>query len=163
MDEPDAPGLRPARAEDRDLLLAWANDPITRAAGFHPERIDLAAHEHWLTARLADPLGRLWIGEAGGRPVGQLRVDRDETGRGIVGISMAPDARRRGLAGALLRAGMASAVAELGVTMFVAFVRPDNEASLRLFARAGYIDTGPSELAGVPCRVLVRSAWDGAP
>jgi RimJ/RimL family protein N-acetyltransferase len=152
--------VRPATAADRDLVLAWANDPVTRARSFRLEEIDPAAHDTWFAARLADRHGRIWIGESAARPVGQVRVDGDPEGRGRVGITVAPEARGRGLAGPLLEAGMEAATKELGVISFIALVRPDNGISLRLFAAAGYVDEGPGAHAGVACRVLV---WAGDP
>lgn len=148
--------LRPVTVDDRDLLLAWARDPVTRSASFHPGDIDGATHAAWLDRRLADAGGRIWIGVVDGRPIGQVRVDRDADARGEVGISVAPEARGRGLAGPLLRAGMERARTELGVTEFVALVRPENAVSLRLFGSAGFVDVGAGERAGVACRVLVR-------
>jgi len=147
--------LRSIGPGDRDLLLTWANDPATRAASFHPAPIDAATHDAWFARRLADGTGRTWVGEVDGHPIGQVRIDLDESGRGEVGISIAPDARGRRLARPLLAAGIAAAVAELGVTGFVALVRPDNAASIRLFRGAGFRDTGAGERDGTGCRVLL--------
>ncbi len=150
-----AVALRPIGAGDRDLLFAWANDTGTRAASFHPAPIDPATHEAWFAHRLVALDGRTWIGEQDGRPVGQVRVDREASGRGEVGISVAPQVRGLGLARPLLLAGIEAAIRELGATAFVALARPDNVASLRLFGGAGFRDEGAGERAGIVCRVLV--------
>jgi RimJ/RimL family protein N-acetyltransferase len=153
--------LRAATEGDRDLILEWANDPVTRASSFHPGPIDTATHAAWFAARLVAVDSRIWVGEAEGRPVGQVRAYRNPDGRVEMGIIVAPEARGRRLAAPLLRAGLAAAAQELGAAAFVAMIRPDNDISLRLFRGAGFLDEGPGERAGIHCVVLVRAA-DGA-
>ena len=148
--------LRPVEPGDRDLLLEWANDPATRAASFYPARIEPDAHRRWFAARLGSPDAGIWIGEIEGRPIGQVRVIRTDGTKGEVSISLATEARGRGLARPLLLAALSEAAERLGVTTFVAAVRPGNGASLALFRGAGFSDELPGERNGVPCRVLVR-------
>lgn len=146
--------VRPATEDDAGRLLEWANDPVTRAAGFNPSPIDEVTHGHWLQERLASSASRLFIGLEGDRPVGMVRLEArgDVSGRVEVGISVAPDARERGVGRALLEAGMTAGVADpdLRVAVFVARVRTDNDASRALFAGAGFEPAGSDEAAGVP-------------
>src|SRR5206468_384825 len=104
------------------LLLEWANDPTTRGAGFHPGSIDPPTHRRWLEARLAAPQSRLFVGLEDGIPIGQVRLEAGPDGRVEVGISVAPDARGRGVGRALLRAGLAAGAddKELGADVFTA-------------------------------------------
>lgn len=155
--------LRPIGPTDRDLLLGWANDPATRAASFHPAPIDPATHAAWFERRLGERDGRIWIGLVDGRPVGQVRVDRVAPGRGEVGISVAPEARGRGIARLLLRAGIDAAAGELDVGTLLALVRPENVASMRLFSSAGFRPAGEDVRAGVACRILVLRTRDEQP
>jgi RimJ/RimL family protein N-acetyltransferase len=152
----DGLSLRHAGSGDRDLLLAWANDAEVRAASFHPGQIDRATHEAWFAQRLTKSDGRIWIGMVDGRPIGQVRVDRDADGRGEVSISVAGEARGQGFARMLLLAGMAAATRELGVTTLVALVRPENARSLALFRGVGFRDEAEGERNGIPCRIMVR-------
>lgn len=141
---------------DAALLLEWANDPETRTASFHPAPIGQATHEAWLAGRIVDSAGRLWIGLVDGVPVGQVRVDREPGGSGVVGIAVAPERRGEGLSKPLLVAGLDAARDELAVGTFVAYVRPENRRSLALFASAGFVDAGTTDIAGIPCLVLRR-------
>lgn len=152
--------LRVARSEDRDLLLVWANDPETRAASFHPAHIDPTTHDAWFAHRLAKSDGRIWIGFMDGRPIGQIRVDRDAEDRGEISISVAEQERGQGLARRLLHAGMVAAGRELGVTTLVALVRLENARSLSLFRGAGFRDEADGERNGIPCRIMVRDVPD---
>ena len=157
MTEP-APQLtvRPARTDDADLLLAWANDPVTRAASFHTEVIDRTGHLRWLAERLASPRTRLYIGELDGVPVGQVRFELGTDGTAGGGISVAPAMRGRGLGRALLQAGLTAVWADpafAGVPL-VARVRVDNERSLRLFEGVGFRRRANGTCDGAPCVIL---------
>jgi RimJ/RimL family protein N-acetyltransferase len=144
--------LRRVTASDADLLLAWANDPVTRAASFHPSPIDPAGHVRWLAARLASPETGFWIGEsADGLAVGQVRVEGEE-----VSISVAPDARGQGFGRVLLAAAVEEAGRTLPVERMLARVRVDNPASLALFAGAGFVELVRGLCEGVPCVELER-------
>ncbi len=150
--------VRAATEADAERLLAWANDPATRAAGFHPSPIDAAEHDRWLSTRLASPSSRLFIGLDGDRPVGQVRLEADHDGRVEVGISVAPEARGRGIGRALLEAGLAAGVSDalLHVAVFVALVRADNAASAAMFRGAGFELARSEDAAGVPSLVYER-------
>jgi RimJ/RimL family protein N-acetyltransferase len=140
---------------DADLLLAWANDPVTRAASFHPGPIERADHVRWLADRLASPTTGFWIGVADdGRPIGQVRVEVSSDAVGEISISTAPEARERGFGRALLAAAVGEAPRALGVKRLLARVRTDNPASLALFAGAGFAERGRGECFGVPCAAL---------
>jgi len=147
--------VRRAVAGDADLLLEWANDPATRAASLSSGSIARSEHVAWLDRVVGDQRTGLWIGFVGERPVGQVRVALDEAGDGEVSISVAPGERGHGLAVPLLEAGL-NAATDLGVTEFVAHVRPENEPSRRLFDRAGFRSVGRVERDGVDVVELRR-------
>ena len=148
--------LRAARWDDAGTLLAWANDPETRAASFASAPIAEAGHRAWLAGRLADPETRLWLVEdpAGGDPVGTLRLARAEGG-GTVSITVAPARRGQGWGGRMLAALAAWNRAAAFAPRLVAWVRDDNPASLALFAAAGYRVDGRAAQAGRPATRFV--------
>ena len=148
--------LRPATPGDADILLEWANDPVTGSAGFHPRQITGDEHRAWLAARLASPVTRLFIGLADDAPVGQVRLERQEDGLVEISISVAPDARGRGLGGELLSLGIAAgrvAPAFEGAG-YVAYVRPANAASVALFRAAGFTEAARTTVGEEPCLEL---------
>lgn len=150
--------LRRTNAADADLLFAWANDPDTRAASLRTAAIPRKTHLAWLARRLAEPGTGLWIGEEAGAPVGQVRCDTERPGEGIVSIAVAPEVRGRGIGSWLLAAGVAAARSELGIGRLVAFIRPENAASVALFRGAGFASAGQTERDGVPVLVFVSEA-----
>jgi RimJ/RimL family protein N-acetyltransferase len=130
--------VRPATLDDSGRLLDWANDPVTRAASFRPDRIEPAAHERWLADRLASPTCRLMIGSEGSTPVGQIRFEMGLDGSAEIGISLAPTARGRGIGAALLAAGL-TAVAATGHSPRRHSLRASVDRALARALRAGRI------------------------
>jgi RimJ/RimL family protein N-acetyltransferase len=128
--------LRPATRADARLLFGWANDPSTRAASFSSAPIPWETHVAWLDRRLADPECRLWIGEADRWAVGTVRVERRH-GDIEISVTIAPDARGRGLAAPLIRLGTSSWLADHPGPV-LAYIKPGNAASIRAFSSAGY-------------------------
>jgi RimJ/RimL family protein N-acetyltransferase len=127
---------------DSDRLLAWRNDPMTRAASRNTAEVVPDEHFTWLVERLGDPDARIFVVEHRGEPAGAVRVDRLVGDRGEIHISLAPEARGRRLAAPSLRAAARRGAAELGLASVVASVREDNVPSLRAFARAGFEPAG---------------------
>ena len=151
--------IRPASPADEGLLLAWANDPEARhGSGDRPE-IQPTAHATWFSARLSDRSNyRIWIGEVGGVPVGVVRFERRDDRDVEVSITVAPEARGRGFARPLLRAGLEAAREAFDRPRFVARVRPDNDRSLALFERAGFVRVATADGAATSPVRLVRLA-----
>jgi RimJ/RimL family protein N-acetyltransferase len=138
--EPDAVSLRPAHEDDRDLLLAWRNEPAVRAASRSAGEVSPEEHAAWFARRLADPGTRIFVVEYDGVPAGQVRVDRVDGSRGEIHIALTGAARGMGLAAPALRAAARRGADELGFDRIEANVRATNEASLRAFARAGFVE-----------------------
>lgn len=146
--------LRRASEADEGLLLAWANDPATRAASFNDAPIDPATHHRWLAGRLADTASGLWIALVDDRPIGQVRIEPDDAGSGEISTLVAAEARGKGLSMPMLEAAIAAARSELGLDSFVAYVRRDNAPSLALFRAAGFVDAGTADRRGIECVAL---------
>lgn len=123
--------LRPATLDDAPLLLAWRNDPDTRANSHNTAKVTLAEHRAWLEATLANPARTLWIAEDGG-PVGTVRCDHGEVSE--LSWTVAPEARGKGVG----RRMVALAVAEVGGRIR-AEVKTGNHASARIAESAGMV------------------------
>jgi GNAT superfamily N-acetyltransferase len=126
--------LRPAVWADSRRLLTIANLPDVRAVSFRPEPITETVHAAWVAQRLMDPDARIWLTPGG---EGTIRLQRDAD-VAVVSLALDPAARGRGLAGTLV----ADIQGWLRATGFAArleaWVRHGNQASNRLFARAGF-------------------------
>jgi RimJ/RimL family protein N-acetyltransferase len=137
--------LREATMDDAELLFGWANDPVTRAASFRPQPIAWPEHRSWLEARVADAGTLLFVAERGA-PVGQVRFDRESDEVAVISVSVAPAARGRSLAPAIIDAGVRAAADRWPVRAIRAEIREENAASLAAFADAGFGE--PSPIAG---------------
>jgi RimJ/RimL family protein N-acetyltransferase len=127
--------VRKATADDASDLLAWRNDPQTRAMSRTTEPVEAADHARWFKRTLQDSASTLLIGEDDGRKVGMVRLVRGEETE--VSINLNPAVRGRGLARQLLALALAE---ERGAVLAV--IKPENLPSIRLFEGAGFVLEG---------------------
>jgi pseudaminic acid synthase len=141
--------LQRATAAHGPFLLDLRNDEATVRASLVSRPAEEAEHVLWLESTLAMKERVLWVAHLPtGEPVGQLRLDMRPHGLAEVSLAVASGFRGRGIAAALLRLAEDKA-RERGVQTLTATIRGDNDASLRVFRRAGYygfVDAG----RGVP-------------
>lgn len=138
--------MRGATAADSDRLWRWRNDPDTRRGSFSDAEVSRADHERWLADTLGRGDRRLYIAVAGDADVGTGRLDIDG-GDAVVGVTVAPEWRGRGVGTALLRALADEAFADPAVTRLVARVKASNPASRAAFERAGFHVVDDGEVA----------------
>ena len=130
--------LRPATKDDAARLLDWVNQPDSLANKLKTRGpIAKEAHCAWFRERQASADCEIWIAERDGVAIGQVRLDR--CGADLeVDIYVDQSARGRGAALAMLDAARTCAGAQWPGHTLVARIKPDNWASRRLFAKAGY-------------------------
>ena len=142
--------LRAATIEDAERLWQWRNDELTRRNSISTAEVPWEDHIIWLEASLERSDRHLLIGEEHDIPVGQVRLDTVAAGQ-VVSITVAPEARGRGVALALLQAAGSSLTGALH-----AYAKPDNTPSLLAFEGAGYQRIGDEVRDGVLLIHLVR-------
>ena len=128
--------LRPATTDDGPSLLSWRNDAATRRASGSQAEVTASEHRAWLAESLARGGRALFVAFQDTTRVGTTRLDRDGA-TWEVAITVAPEARGKGLANALL-AAVEKVARERGATILVARIRATNAPSLKAFKRAGY-------------------------
>jgi RimJ/RimL family protein N-acetyltransferase len=129
--------LRAATADDEAMLLAWRNDPESRAMSRTTQAIDAKDHAAWLKKVLAANDRALYVATVAGESVGQARLDDLDAGSCEVSITIAPSRRGAGLATAVLVA-IEGEARKRGAIRLVARIKPENGASMHAFKRAGY-------------------------
>jgi UDP-2,4-diacetamido-2,4,6-trideoxy-beta-L-altropyranose hydrolase len=150
--------LRPAERKDCRLLWEWANDPATRAAAFSTGTIPWEHHQAWFEDKMKDPNCLLLIGEnSEGRPVGQIRLDLRSGRQGEIDVSVSPDARGSGLGSRLIDLGVREAFALTEAECLHAFIRRENEMSIRAFERAHFLKLGEDVVKLQPALHYCRS------
>jgi RimJ/RimL family protein N-acetyltransferase len=129
--------LRPATYEDAQLRWEWANDPVTRQNSLHSDEIPWESHLEWLKALLANPARALYVVDWLGEDIGTCRFDTTSEGA-IVSIGLAPTHRGLGLSRPVLTCAIDHYWLTGGRCPIIAYIRPQNTASLRLFKACGF-------------------------
>lgn len=140
--------VREATIADAEILLAWRNDPATRAASRQPDVVEPDDHRAWLESSLDRADRHLLIGSVSGVLIGTVRWDAEPDEEWEVSITLDPEARGRRLAGPLLRGGQDWLAGRSHPVTVLAVVHRDNPASAKLFLREGYAPDLPPDEAG---------------
>jgi ribosomal protein S18 acetylase RimI-like enzyme len=130
--------VRPATEADSLDILAWRNDPLTRAMSKNSAEVDQQSHLVWFAKAVRDPARKLLIGELDGAKIGMVRFDQGADGRWLVSINVAPGCRGKGHGRTLLRLGTDALRGLIPEASLLAEVRADNRASLAIFRACGY-------------------------
>lgn len=131
--------IRPVTYEDAELLLAWRNDPDTRAASRNSHPVTPAEHEAWITRSLQQSDTMLLVAEDDdGSALGHVRFVPTDAGY-EVSIVLAPEQRGQGKGRAVLEAAQHAFHTAHPNEPLRAFVRSENVASHRMFRAAGYV------------------------
>ena len=134
--------LRPAKEEDCYLLWEWANDPKVRKESFSSKFISWRDHTKWFRKKLSDPdcyhyilLGKKEL------PIGQVRFDtaNDEA---EISITIAPIYRNRGYGTEGIHIASQRLFQETTIIKIYANIKPNNNASICAFMKAGYTSIG---------------------
>lgn len=128
--------LRPAGAQDVLTYLTWANDPAVRRHSINGAPISEETHRRWFAEQLGREDRVLLVLEASGEPVGQIRFDA-RGGFHEINYSLDRAVRGRGWARELVARGC-TALAARARGRLRARVKPDNEASVRVFRDLGF-------------------------
>jgi RimJ/RimL family protein N-acetyltransferase len=149
---------RLATHEDSQLYFDWANDTDTRRQSFNSAPISLETHKAWFARKLADANALLLIfNNEAEEPVGQVRFERtiDEV---IIGVSIDAHFRGQGLASELIKQGCTACRKQWGDITIHAYIKPDNQASVRSFEKAGFTFSHESGKFGVQSLVYTLPA-----
>jgi UDP-2,4-diacetamido-2,4,6-trideoxy-beta-L-altropyranose hydrolase len=141
--------LRQVRADDRQLLWEWANDPDVRAASFCQDPIPWEDHVAWFDKKLLQNGSRIFVAEDDdATPAGQIRFEQLPDGDWEIGISVAKAMRGRGLGGELIRLGVREMERKNPDARFHANVKQANVASVKAFEEASFERAGVEQVRG---------------
>lgn len=138
--------LRPACEEDIVLYYNWANDPEVRKNAVNTTPIPWATHQAWFASKLHDVNSRLFVLEAAGLPVGQIRFDR-ERDEARIDYSLESIVRGRGWGKRLVALG-ADLMQKIEPIRLRAEVKAENEVSSAVFLRMGFTYRKTSSFSG---------------
>lgn len=141
------------KANENDMLLyfEWTNEESVREASYHSEPIPLESHQQWFLNKIKDPKCFMMVFENHfGAPVGQVRIEKQESKNALIGISNDVKYRGKGYAAVMIQMASAAFLEENPETSISAFIKTENKASEKAFTKAGYILEGITEYESIP-------------
>ena len=130
--------IRKALESDLQQFFDWRNDPMVVAASFTPGKIEMQDHRSWYLQKLASDYCSLYVVEHDSVPAGQVRFDIDGSSA-TINYSLGSDFRGRGLARDSVSKALAAFQADhADVPTVIAFVKPDNIASCKVFEKLNF-------------------------
>lgn len=147
MDGSSSFALRRATIADVHEYWRVNNQPAVRRNAVHSDPIPFESHRRWFERALTSAERLLFVGVRGEEVVATLRFDLAEPRVWTITIAVSSESRGRGVGRKLL--AMAFDVLPRSASRILAEVRPENEASQRLFQRAGYAAIGRVSREGV--------------
>ncbi len=155
--------LRRATRQDRERTFEWRNEPWFVSQSPSGKQIDWEDHAAWFSEVLDTELHLLSIVESqDGTGMGTVRLDKTGIDRAIIAISLLRPYVGKGLGVAVLGAACAAGFAHWPWLAFLhAYIRKDNQRSLRAFAKAGFTPALRKDEANFTLSELVlrRSTW----
>lgn len=128
--------LRAACEEDLNIFYSWVNDTEVRKSSFQSAPIPWLTHKDWFARKLNDPNSHLYVLEAEGLPVGQIRFDKVGNEANI-DYSLDVLVRGRGWGVRLVSLGLAQ-LQNAEPIRVLAKVKTDNGSSRSVFSRLGF-------------------------
>jgi len=131
--------IRRANKSDCEDYFNWVNDPEVRAQSFNSEMITWAEHKIWFTEKMNSGSTEMYVLEANGLPVGQVRFEVSDH---EAEISYSLDSIVRGRAWAALLIEMAMDQFQSRNALPIrAKVKHDNRRSIAVFEKLGFSKT----------------------
>lgn len=141
--------LRPAVEADAYMLWEWANDPVVRQSSFSVEPIALENHITWFAYALQNPACHILVAcNMEDEPVGQIRFN-EEGEDAVIDMHISQNHRGKRYASELIAKGTTWLFENTSIHVVHAYIRPENEASVRSFLGAGFTQEGEVEQKGV--------------
>jgi RimJ/RimL family protein N-acetyltransferase len=140
--------LRRATLEDSRFFWEVNNEPSVRAQSIATQPIPWEAHEAWFARKVADPDAMFFVAHVDGVPAAVARFQMDG-GSATIGVALAPSLRGKGLGARVIAEATAELLHARPGASVVAWIRPQNTASLGAFGRAGYVRVGSDVIDGV--------------
>lgn len=141
--------VRSVTPADCRLLWEWANDPEVRAGAFTPEPIPWEEHVAWFQRKTSDPRCAIYVfTDPSDRPMGQVRFDLQPDGSAEVTVSVDRAQRGRGYGTEGVRLACEQILGRAEVGRLVAYIKPHNVASVRMFEHAAFVHEGRTGVKG---------------
>lgn len=128
---------RRATESDAMLLFNWANDKLVRENSINTQPITWDRHSSWFLNKLNNSNSVIIIYEYDDTPIGQVRLDKHESGW-LIDFSVDSEFRRKGLGKIIIE----KTIKDYPKRKYLAFVKKDNISSTRVFESLRFLNDG---------------------
>ena len=137
--------IRAADKRDCEDVFAWRSDIVSRTMLFNSNIPSYEEHFQWFNSSLNNTDRKLYIGQIGSTKIGVCRFDHDTNSDVVeVSINMNPKCRGRGY-GQRLLASSIQTFQKVYKSEFLAKIKPENLASLKIFKSVGFQEISSKE------------------
>ena len=133
--------LRPARADDEEIIYRWRNLPEIIELGLRHCAVEREEHRIWFERTLRAVDRELFIIEVAGKAAGTVRYDFDEFGQAEISIYLVPPYKGRGFGTQALTQSLPETFVKRRLHTIRATVLRGNERSLAFFHSLDFRDT----------------------
>ncbi|WP_354634705.1 UDP-2,4-diacetamido-2,4,6-trideoxy-beta-L-altropyranose hydrolase [Planktothricoides raciborskii] len=149
--------LRPVREEDCELIWHWTNDPLIRSVSFSSEYIPWTDHVQWFTSKLGDRNCVFYIAfNQENVPIGQVRYEINNK-EATISLAVAEAFRGRGYGSRIILLSCQKLGKDAAIKKINAYVKPNNLASINVFFKCGFQNTGETIVKGQPALHLIKN------
>ncbi|MFC1540566.1 GNAT family N-acetyltransferase [Candidatus Margulisiibacteriota bacterium] len=145
----DEKGLSLRLAEEKDcrLLWEWRNEEESRKSAFDSDLVPFDDHKTWFIRKLNDHHSQIVIIlDNSSKEIGQVRFDVDRNNAAEIDVGIDRNERGKGYGAAAIRLACEYAFEKLNIKQILSHIKPDNIASQKIFAKAGFRNVGKNNL-----------------
>lgn len=140
--------LRPVRDEDCKIIWQWSNDPVIRSVSFSSEYISWSDHIQWFTSKLGDRHCVFYVAlNEDSVPIGQVRYEISDQ-EATISLAISESFRGRGYGRQIILLSVQKVQPNFEVRTINAYIKPDNLASINVFLKSGFQNTGETIVKG---------------
>jgi RimJ/RimL family protein N-acetyltransferase len=149
--------LRPVREEDCEIIWHWTNESAIRSVSFSSDYIPWTAHVQWFTSKLGDPNCFFYIVlNQDDVPIGQVRYEISYQ-EATISLGITESFRGHGYGCQIILLGCKKLLQDSAVKKINAYVKPSNFASIRVFLKSGFQNTGETTIKNQKAVHLIKN------
>ena len=142
--------LRRVRRDDCALIWEWENEPDVRSASFSSEPIPWEQHVRWFETKITDKNCFLYMAiDEQQAPIGRVRFERHGK-EAVISVVIAKNYRGMHYGTMLIEMASHKLFEITDICRINAYIKIDNDQSIRAFENAGYKAHHQVELDGHP-------------
>ena len=126
------------RADDREMIFHWRNDPFILAHGSSNREVSWTEHTKWFEETLSERDRKLYVVLRQQVPIGQVRFDCHNDRNCVVSAYLLRESTGRGWGVEAIREGCKLIFGAWDVDRVIACVRNDNQEGRSAFLKAGF-------------------------